>query len=74
MSMYSIHKNFIIIIEVLAAIHNSNCEKFKGRVFTNGWPEFSAVICHYSPVEEWVSLRLPHTREYLWTKLVILKC
>ena len=32
-------------------------------MFTNGWPEFSAVICCYSPVEEWVSLRLPHTRE-----------
>ena len=43
-------------IKVLAAVQNVSRGKFNGRVFTNGWPEFTVVVCQYSPVVQWVSV------------------
>ena len=52
-----IHNNYILlddlipILQMLAIVHNMISGKLKGaEIYTNGWPEFSAVVCRSDDV------------------------
>ena len=45
----------LIIMQVLATIYHIVCGRLDGKVYTNGWPEFSTVVCQYKGgFSQWV--------------------
>ena len=70
-------KFYIIIMpcmQVIATIHHISSGKLDGSVYTNGWPEFSSVICQYrGTFSQWVCMYrlLYYTYNY---KLMIITC
>lgn len=56
LKILTMYKVFTYYIQVIGVVHHMICGKLDGKVFTNGWPEFSSVICqHYGILTQRVS-------------------
>ena len=57
-------------MQVIATIHHISSGKVDGSVYTNGWPEFSSVVCQYKGTfSQWVCMKF-YSRAITVTDLV----